>query len=65
MGKSLSGENFSLKVFPVKVSGGEVFLELPPKEQLDALLATEMHCISACGAGKSAAVESHGARAIV
>ena len=64
-GESLSGENFSLKVFPVKVSGGEVFLELPPKEQLDALLATEMHCISACGARKSAAVESHGARAIV
>lgn len=46
-GESLSGEAYSLKVFPVKVEGDNVFLELPPKEQLDALLATKHHCIKA------------------
>ncbi|MGN6544125.1 MAG: nitrite reductase large subunit NirB [Aureliella sp.] len=46
-GESLSGEAYSLKVFPVKVEGDNVFLELPPKEQLDALLATRHHCIKA------------------
>ena len=49
-GKCLSGEEFSVKVFPVKVVDGEVWLELPPREQLDALLATELHCITASGA---------------
>lgn len=47
-GKCLGGDDYSLKVFPVRVEGDEVFLELPPKEQLDALLATELHCVTDC-----------------
>ena len=44
-GECLSSEDFSVKVFPVKVADDEVFLELPPQKQLDALLATELHCM--------------------
>jgi NAD(P)H-dependent nitrite reductase small subunit len=51
-GRSLSGEDFSVKVFPVKVVDDEVYIELPPQEQLDALLATELHCIGACDRSK-------------
>jgi nitrite reductase (NADH) large subunit len=47
-GECLSGEDFSLQVFPVKVDGDEVYLELPPAEHLDQQLATEQHCIRAC-----------------
>ncbi|QDS97030.1 nitrite reductase large subunit NirB [Adhaeretor mobilis] len=54
-GESLSGEEFSVKVFPVKIEGESVMVELPPKHQLDALLATKLHIIgeelpSACTA---------------
>lgn len=44
-GESLSGEDFSVKVFPVKVNAERVFVELPPKLQLNALLATKLHVI--------------------
>lgn len=44
-GECLSGEEYSVKVFPVRVDTDEVFVELPPKEQLESLLATELHCI--------------------
>ncbi len=44
-GESLSGEEFSVKVFPVKVESNTVFVQLPPKEQLVALLPTQLHCI--------------------
>jgi nitrite reductase (NADH) large subunit len=44
-GKCLSGEGYSVKVFPVKVNGDAVFVKLPPQRQLDALLATELHVI--------------------
>ena len=37
-----------MKVFPVKIVGDEVHLLLPPKDQLDALLATNLHCVTAC-----------------
>jgi hypothetical protein len=47
-GECLSDEEFALKVFPVKVEHENVFIQLPPKEQLDALLATELHCIRGC-----------------
>jgi nitrite reductase (NADH) large subunit len=57
-GECLSGEDFSVKIFPVKVVDGDVFLELPPKEQLDALLATELHCITASDAQRAAACTS-------
>jgi nitrite reductase (NADH) large subunit len=53
-GQCLSGEDFSVKIFAVKVINDEVYLELPPVEQLNALLATELHCITASRAGTSA-----------
>ena len=46
-GRSLSGEEYSLKVFPVKVESDTVYLELPPARQLDAVLATRLHAIQA------------------
>lgn len=55
-GACLSGDDLSLKVFPVKVEGDDVLLLLPPKKQLDALLSTTTHCIKVapldgCSAG--------------
>src|SRR6185436_12180673 len=47
-GECTSGEDYSVKVFPVKVADGDVYLLLPPKDQLDALLATRLHCVTAC-----------------
>ncbi len=44
-GESLSGEEFSLKVFPVRIEGDDVYLKLPPKSQLNAILATDLHCV--------------------
>jgi nitrite reductase (NADH) large subunit len=52
-GNCLSGEDLSVKVFPAKAVDGDVFVELPPQEQLDALLATELHCITATAAHKT------------
>ena len=37
-----------VQVFPVKVEGDDVYLQLPPVEELDALLATEKTCNGAC-----------------
>ena len=42
----------SVKVFPVKVVDDSVYLFLPPQDQLDALLATELHCVTACETSK-------------
>jgi len=44
-GESLSGEGYSIKVFPIKVEKGKVLVKLPPKTQLDSLLATRLHRI--------------------
>jgi nitrite reductase (NADH) large subunit len=52
-GQCLSGDDYSVKVFPVKVVGDEVHLLLPPTEQLDALLATDEHCVHACETASS------------
>jgi nitrite reductase (NADH) large subunit len=43
-GESLQGEDYDIRTFPVKVEDGNVFLELPPNEILDELLATEIGC---------------------
>jgi nitrite reductase (NADH) large subunit len=43
-GACLSGDNYAVQVFPVKVEGDDVYLELPPTEVLDKLLATEIGC---------------------
>lgn len=52
-GECLTGEEYKLQVFPVKVQQGQVFVQLPPEETLNASLATKLHCISACDAKKS------------
>ena len=54
-GECISGEDFSVKVFPVKVEGDQVYLDLPPKEQLGALLATDIHRIDATDSAACAA----------
>jgi nitrite reductase (NADH) large subunit len=43
-GACLSGDAYTVQVFPVKVEGDYVYLELPPTEVLDKLLATEIGC---------------------
>ena len=43
-GECTSGDDYSVRVFPVKVEGPEVFLKLPPIEVLDKLLSTEIGC---------------------
>ena len=58
-GQSLSNEPYSLKVFPIKIEADQVYLELPPKEQLDALLSTTRHRV------KSADCESNQCTACV
>jgi nitrite reductase (NADH) large subunit len=47
-GECLSGDEHEVKVFPVRVVGDEVQLLLPPQGQLDALLGTELHCVTSC-----------------
>jgi nitrite reductase (NADH) large subunit len=47
-GSCLSGEDYSVRVFPVKVDGDDVYLYLPPAEELDAVLATAKTCNGAC-----------------
>ncbi|HQU41158.1 MAG TPA: nitrite reductase small subunit NirD, partial [Pirellulales bacterium] len=47
-GECLSGEDYSIRVFPVKVEGGEVYLELPPEHELDLGLATDLHAVRGC-----------------
>lgn len=54
-GASLSGEDYSVKVFPVKVIDDNVFLELPPQKQLNALLGTKLHCVTASDTEETAA----------
>ena len=46
-GECLSGESYSVQTFPVKIEGDDVYLELPPEEQLDQSLATENFCSGA------------------
>lgn len=43
-GACLSGEDYTVQVFPVRVEGDTVYLELPPPEVLDGLLATDIGC---------------------
>ncbi|MCA9218097.1 MAG: nitrite reductase large subunit NirB [Planctomycetales bacterium] len=43
-GNCISGDDYSVRVFPVKVEDGFVFLDLPPTPVLDKLLATEIGC---------------------
>lgn len=43
-GSSLQGEEYRIRTFPVKVEGEQVYLQLPPTEVLDKVLATEIGC---------------------
>src|SRR5262249_4019862 len=47
-GECLSQDEMSIKVFPVKVEGEKVMLLLPPQDQLDALLGTDLYRITSC-----------------
>lgn len=49
-GECISGDEMSIKVFPVKIENDQVLLYLPPTDQLDALLATDLHCVTSCEA---------------
>ena len=43
-GACTSDDDYSVRVFPVKVDAEDVYLDLPPTEVLDKLLATEIGC---------------------
>jgi nitrite reductase (NADH) large subunit len=43
-GKCLSGDQYQLRVFPVKVEADQVFLELPPDGELEASVQVESYC---------------------
>ena len=43
-GSCLSGEDYEVLTFPVKVTDNDVYLELPPQDELDATLSTENFC---------------------
>ena len=43
-GESLQGEEYRIKTFRVKVENGKVYVELPPPEMLDPVMATEIGC---------------------
>ena len=53
-GKGLSDKDFSILVFPVKIDGDDVYLQLPPIEELDAIFATEKTCNGVCHDGERA-----------
>ena len=59
-GECLSGEPYALKLFPVRVAGDGVYLLLPPRRQLDALLATPLHMIQAGDAAAAQACRACG-----
>lgn len=40
-----STDDMSIRVFPVKIEGSDVLLELPPESELDSTLATSLHKI--------------------
>ena len=43
-GECTTGDDYSVRVFPVKIEDTKVYLDLPPVEVLDKLLATEIGC---------------------
>jgi nitrite reductase (NADH) large subunit len=43
-GASLSGDDYGIQVFPVKIEDGSVYLQLPPTAVLNRYLATEIGC---------------------
>ena len=47
-GTCLSGEDYQVRVFPVKVEGDDVYVELPPAAELDELLRARTSCAHSC-----------------
>jgi nitrite reductase (NADH) large subunit len=47
-GTCLSGEDYQVWVFPVKVEGDDVYVELPPAEELDELPRATTSCAHSC-----------------
>jgi len=47
-GGCMSGEDYKIQTFEVQIEGDRVQLRLPPIESLDEVLATGLHCASAC-----------------
>jgi len=47
-GECLSGEEYAIRTFPVKVENGDVYLYLPPAHEIDTELATDKTCNRAC-----------------
>ena len=43
-GACTSGDDYKIETFPVKVEGDDVFVQLPPREILDTVLATASTC---------------------
>jgi nitrite reductase (NADH) large subunit len=47
-GKGMSDKEFSIRTFPIKIDGDDVYLQLPSIESLDEIYATEKTCNGAC-----------------
>jgi nitrite reductase (NADH) large subunit len=47
-GQCLGGDDYTVRVFPVKVEADDVYVQLPPVEELDAVLATAATCNGSC-----------------
>lgn len=54
-GQSLQDEEYNIRTFPVKIENGNVYLDLPPADVLDQLLATEIGCKLATSCSTSVA----------
>jgi nitrite reductase (NADH) large subunit len=51
-GESLQGEEYRIRTFRVKLQNGQVYVELPPPEELDPVMATDIGCrLATCGNG--------------
>lgn len=55
-GESLQGEEYRIRTFPVKLINDQVLLLLPPVEELDAALATEIGCKLATSCSTSCSI---------
>jgi len=47
-GACLSGESYRVEVFPVRVEGDDVYVELPPEEEMDRRARVPRSCAVAC-----------------
>ena len=54
-GKGMSDKDFSIRTFPVKIEGDDVYLQLPSIDWLDEIFATEKTCNGTCDHTESAA----------